>query len=129
MLNPMVRYTGHMYKLFTVTALAACALLAGCHSPFVSATLSNHSNAAVHVPQVEYPSASFGTTTLSAGADFHYRFKILGSGPIKITFTDAHNQDHTLSGPELHEGQEGSLQITIEPDNTVDWKPSLEPRS
>jgi len=79
----------------------------------VDATVHNGTGAAVSVVEVDYPSASFGTTSLAAGADFHYRFKILGNGPTKATWTDAMRQDHSSTGPTLVEGSEGPMIVTL----------------
>ena len=82
----------------------------------VDSTVQNRSGGAVSLLEVDYPSASFGTQNLPDGADFHYRFKVLGSGPLKMTYTDASRRDHNSTGPTLHEGAEGLLNITIRPD-------------
>ena len=95
--------------------------LTGCHSAFIDATVSNHTTAPISVVQVEYPSASFGTQTIASGADFHYRFKILGSGQMKITWTDLAEHEHKVTGPTLTEGTEGPLTITVAPDG-VHWQ-------
>ena len=97
--------------MIAVTAL--CAMLPGCHSPYVQTTISNSSAAPLNVLQVEYPSASFGVQRLGPGEAFHYRFKLLGSGPVKISFIDAKNHEHATVGPWLNEGQEGPLDITV----------------
>ncbi len=86
-------------------------LLAGCHSRYVQTTVINASSAPLHVVQVAYPSASFGTQDLAPGQVFHYRFKVLGSGPVKLDFTDARMQEHQQTGPALQEGDEGLLLI------------------
>lgn len=112
--------------LASLTAAAAIAL-AGCHSAFVQATVINHSGRPVHLFEVDYPSASFGGGELRDGATFHYRFKILGSGATKLLWTDSSEHDHTAAGPDLHEGQEGKLTITIGP-NTATWSPDLHTR-
>ena len=91
--------------------LSGTLLLAGCHSRYVQATVVNASNGPLHVVQVAYPSASFGTQELLPGQVFHYRFKVIGSGPVKLDFTDAKMQEHLQAGPVLHEGQEGQLLI------------------
>ena len=67
--------------------------LAGCHSAFIEATVSNRSAKAISLVEVDYPSASFGTQTLEPGQDFHYRFKVLGSGDVVLVFTDAGNTE------------------------------------
>jgi hypothetical protein len=103
-----------------VTTLIA---LAGCHSSYVAATVSNRTSRAIELVEVDYPSASFGTQNLAPGADFHYRFKVLGSGPMKLLYTDSSHQDHKSDGPVLQEGAEGPLAIVIT-DTGVTWKPS-----
>lgn len=89
--------------------------VAGCHSAYVEATLRNRSAAPVSLVELDYPSASFGTQSLAPGADFRYRFKVLGSGEVKLLFTDSARKEHTASGPPLSEGDEGPLTATITP--------------
>ena len=103
----------------SIRTLALCAVLlaaAGCHSPYIEATVSNHTAQPIELLEVDYPSASFGTQNLAPGADFHYRFKVLGSGPTAVLWTDAAHHDHKDTGPILHEDDEGSLAIAISPD-------------
>jgi hypothetical protein len=97
--------------IVAVTALNAGLL--GCHSHYIQATLTNTGNAPLNVLQVEYPSASFGVQRLAPNETFHYRFKLLGSGPIKLTFIDAQNHEHAVTGPWLNEGQEGTLAVSV----------------
>jgi len=108
--------------------LAAVVLggLAGCHSHYVEADVKNDSGAAVSLVEVDYPSASFGVESLGAGATYHYRLKILGSGPTKLLWTDAARQDHSVAGPELHEGQSGTLRVTLQ-GATANWSTHVEP--
>ena len=94
----------------------------GCHSPYVATTVSNHTSQPIQLLEVDYPSASFGTEALPLGADFHYRFKVLGSGNMKLVYTDGSHRDHNSDGPYLKEGAEGSLTIVIS-DTGVTWKP------
>ena len=100
----------------------AAAVLTGCHSAYIDATVSNHTAAPISVVQVEYPSASFGTQTIAPGADFHYRFKVLGSGQMKITWTDTSEHEQKSIGPTLTEGTEGPLTVTVAPDG-AHWQP------
>jgi len=102
---------------------AAILTLAGCHSAYIEAIVSNRTAEPVSLIEVDYPSASFGTQTLAPGADFHYRFKVLGSGPTAVLWTDAAHHDHKDVGPTLHEDDEGSLAIAINP-NGPTWKMS-----
>ncbi len=77
------------------------------------------------VVQVEYPSASFGVQTLAPGQVFHYRFKVYGSGPVKLTYFDAKEQEHRSTGPTLSEGDEGGLTITMTTPDHVDFRASV----
>jgi hypothetical protein len=99
--------------------------LTGCHSAYVDAVVANRTGEPVTVLEVDYPSASFGTETLASGADYHYRFKVQGEGPLKLLWTDAKRHDHTANGPELHEGADGSLQIVLQHTGRVDWNMGL----
>ncbi len=77
--------------------------------------------------QVDYPHASFGTQRLAPGASFHYRFKLLGSGPVRITYIDAQNGEHAETGPALNEGQEGQLYIVLSATGHAEFHTSLKP--
>jgi len=79
----------------------------------------------VRLVELDYPSASFGMTNLEANANYHYRFKIQGSGSAKLDFTDAQGKAHHAVGPELDEGQEGTLLVTIHEAGDVTWAPQL----
>ncbi|HYK36367.1 hypothetical protein [Alloacidobacterium sp.] len=116
-----------MKKAFAVASLLAlvCFVFAGCRSAFVSATITNNSGAKLALIEVDYPSASFGVGSLAAGAQYHYRFKILGNGPVKLQYTDASGQEHTATGPDLQEGGQGTLQINIDTSGKVSWIPNL----
>ncbi len=117
-----------MFRASIAAAAALCAaMLAGCHSHYIQATITNGSGAALNVVQVDYPHASFGTQKLLPGASFHYRFKLLGSGPIKISYIDAKNGDHTQTGPSLNEGQEGTLEIVFPAQDRAEFHTSLKP--
>jgi hypothetical protein len=106
--------------------LVAAVLVGGCKSPYVNATVKNDTGAAVTLVEVDYPSASFGRESLAAGAVYPYRFKILGSGATKVSWTDAGRKEHNSAGPDLHEGQQGQLTITLTP-TTAQWSEQLTP--
>jgi len=103
----------------------ALTTLAGCHSRFVEVTIDNQGPSTLHLIEVDYPSASFGVGNLAPAAQFHYRFKIQGSGPVKLEFTDDHGQTHNVDGPELNQGQEGRLTIVIDAAGKVIWGSTL----
>jgi hypothetical protein len=96
----------------------------GCHSAMIQATVHNGTSGPLKLIEVDYPSASFGTQDLASGADFEYRFKVLGSGDLKVLYTDASGKEHTSSGPELHEGLEGQMQIDVV-ETGVRWTPKV----
>ena len=102
-------------------------LLVGCHSAFIDATVSNRTAATIPLIEVDYPSASFGTQNLAPGADFHYRFKVLGSGALKVIYTDVSRLEKTVTGPNLNEGDEGLLILTFASDGPH-WKASTAKR-
>jgi hypothetical protein len=114
--------------IFFLAAIAAILTLTGCHSTYIAATISNHTTQPLALVELDYPSASFGTQTLAPGQDFHYRFKILGSGPTTVLWTDADHHDHKNSGPQLHETEEGDLQITFTSNAAPAWTLSLRHR-
>lgn len=101
--------------------------ITGCRSPYVEAVIANRTGGEITELQVDYPSASFGKDVLPNDADFHYRFKLQGYGPIKLSYTDAAHHDHAFTGPVLYEGQQGTLRIDINlPDNAA-FAPALTP--
>ncbi len=104
-------------------ALAALLLLlAGCHSHYIDASVRNLTPQPISLVEVDYPSASFGTQTLAPGQAYAYRFKVLGSGDLKLIYTDTANKEHDIPGPELKEGDEGPLVISVTPAG-VSWSP------
>jgi len=114
-------------RLRLIAASLALIALAGCHSPYVNATIANRTGGPITELQIDYPSASFGANTLADGADLHYRFKLQGSGQLKLSYTDAQHQDHVIPGPTLYEGQQGTLRITINLPGNAAFAPSLTP--
>jgi hypothetical protein len=100
--------------------------LAGCHSAYIETDLVNASGAKVPVVELDYPDASFGISAFEPGATMHYRFKVQGSGTTKLLWTDAAGHDHTAKGPELHEGQQGTLRVTLTAD-APQWEAHLQP--
>ena len=107
-----------------IVALLACLLaVTGCHSAHVQATVRNNTSQTLLLLEVDYPSASFGTQVLAPGADFRYRFKVLGTGNLHLTYTDQSHHDHKSEGPYLDEKADGPIHITIDADG-VHWQTS-----
>lgn len=124
--NPLVPAARSRAAILSVAVtFVFLGLLAGCHSSFVQTTIVNRSGAPLRLVELDYPSASLGTTNLNNGGEYHYRFKIQGSGTVKLDFVDSTGKAHHAVGPELDEGQEGTLLVTIDESNNVSWKPSF----
>ncbi len=111
-----------------LAAFAVTLALCGCHSAFIDATISNLTAEPLALIEVDYPSASFGTQALPPGKNFHYRFKVLGSGPTAVLWTDAAHHDRKNSGPVLREGDEGTLTIIFRPNADPVWGLQLKNR-
>jgi hypothetical protein len=105
-------------RLFAASTITAILLLTGCHSRYIAATVINRTGAPLSPVEVDYPSASFGINSLASGASYSYRFKIIGNGPTAVLWTDSDHHDHKNPGPALHEGDEGTLAITVGPGPT-----------
>ncbi|HUD55643.1 MAG TPA: hypothetical protein VMR02_10470 [Terracidiphilus sp.] len=108
--------------------LPVLGFLCGCHSYQIDATVENRTGAAIELLEVDYPSASFGADTLASGADFHYRFQVRGSGPVKVQYTeDGSYKVRQMSGTEVFEHQEGRLEIVLLPEGKAEFRPQLSP--
>jgi hypothetical protein len=116
--------------LIAAVCLAPCLMLAACHSYRIDAVVENRTGEAIELLEVDYPSASFGADKLAAGADFHYRFQVRGSGPVKVQYTAAATQKvRQITGPDLFEHQEGRIEILLLPAGKSEFHPELTPHS
>lgn len=106
---------------FAVALFAA----SGCHSAHVEVTVENHTGAPVRLLEVDYPSASFGADSLAPEAVMHYRIQLQGSGPLKVQYTAADNHQRQIQGPNMSQGQEGKIEILLEPAGKIDFHPEL----
>lgn len=113
-----------MSRLLPFAALALAFALTGCRTPIVNATITNNTGAAIRVLEVDYPKASFGTSTLAPGASFHYGFVIQDPGDISVSYSDLGGRDHKSKGPAVDKGQEGDLLVVLNSDS-VAWSPHL----
>jgi hypothetical protein len=104
--------------------LILCAGLGGCRSRFVEVTIVNQ-GPTMHVMEFDYPSASFGANQLATGAKYHYRFKVQGTGPLSLQYEDTSGHSHTVQGPNVELGDQGSLLVNITPQGAVTWTPSI----
>jgi hypothetical protein len=96
----------------------------GCHSAFIYGTMTNH-GPAIRTVEVDYPSQSFGTEQVAKDQTIRFRFKVQGSGPVKLQFMDIAGKTHTSTGPSLIESSEGTLAIDIDSAENVAWSPQL----
>jgi hypothetical protein len=124
-------YTGHMVRLgrslFLLSAGWALLALAGCRSPYVQTTVVNSGTTELHNVEVDYPSASFGMSSLAPGAAFHYRFQIQDAGRVKVEYSDSSQHSYASTGPYVAEGQQGTLVITLDDKGKSKWQASLQP--
>jgi hypothetical protein len=94
-------------------AMWICSASIGCHSALISATVSNRRPTPVMLVELDYPSASFGIQKLAPGEDYHYRFKVIGTGPTTMLWSDTTKGDQKSTGPILRDGDEGTLTVTF----------------
>jgi len=118
----------YRYPIYAATLLSI-ALFSGCHSYHIDTTIENRTGAPIQLLEVEYPSAAFGDNSLPAGADFHYRFQVNGSGQLKVSYTATNGHSVQIPGPMLVERQQGQLEIVLEPGGKADFHPQLTPPS
>jgi hypothetical protein len=113
----------------SIAILFFAILLTGCRSYRIDATVENRTGSAIELLEVDYPSASFGADKLAAGADYHYRFQVRGTGLMTVQYTDpATHQQRQMKGPELSEGQQGRMEIVLLPDGKAEFSLSLTSR-
>ena len=119
-------------KCFIGFGLALVAGLAGCHSSHIQVTVENRTGAPIRLLEVDYPSASFGSDSLDAGASYHYRIQVQGSGPLKVQYTAGTGgqpqSQRQIVGPVLAERQEGAVEIVLLPDGKAEFHPRLSSR-
>lgn len=122
----MSRRTGLRSPLYGAALLSAFFVTA-CHSYHIDATIENRTGAPIQLLEVDYPAASFGADSLAAGASFHYRFQVRGSGQFKVSYTSVSGQTVQISGPTLTERQQGNLEIVLDPGGKAEFHPQLTP--
>jgi hypothetical protein len=68
---------------------------------------------------VDYPEATFGINLLLPGKSFHYKIKPTATGPVKIEFINGNGHDRMSTGPVLHKGDEGTMEIKLNQEAAV----------
>jgi hypothetical protein len=109
-----------------LAALGFPFLLAGCHArpslgqPEAAFLITvRNQGPDIHQLEVDYPNASFGRDAVASGASFNYPPKLIGSGPVKVTFNDSAGKSHTATGPTVQEGMRKNLVISIGEDEGI----------
>lgn len=113
-------------KTFAWSLLMLLACAAACRSPHVQVTVENRTGAEVRLLEVDYPSASFGADSLAAGATMHYKVQLQDKAALKVQYTGPDLQQHQIKGPEVEEGQSGSLDIVLLPGGKAEFHPRLD---
>ena len=117
----------HRSWMMAWTALAVAGMATGCHSYHVETAVENRTGGAIQLLEVDYPSASFGSDRLASNGVYHYRIQLRGDGPLKLQYTAADGKQVQITGPNLVERQEGSLQIVLLPGGKAEFRPNLTP--
>ena len=92
---------------------------AGCRSHVIHVTVINTSSQPVSTIIVDYPDATFGVNSLAPRESFPYFIKPMATGVLKVQFVNAQGVSHSASGPTLHKGDEGSIQIKLSQDSAA----------
>lgn len=92
----------------------------------IAAHVENRTGQPVSLIEVDYPIQSFGRDAIPTNGSFNFRFKIVGSGPVFISWTDAAHHAHKSKGPTVHEGQHGEITIDLTPTG-AQWSESFAP--
>lgn len=112
----------------SLAAVAALAATCGCKSAWVQATVINDEDTPVNLVEVNYPGGTFGVQNIAPHSTFHYRFHILTNDKVEVDFTDAAGHTQDVKGPELEQGEEGTLRIDIQAGDKVVWSTNLKAR-
>jgi hypothetical protein len=114
-------------KFFICLGLAVFVGLTACHSSHIDISVENQTGAPLRLLEVDYPYASFGADAVAAGATFHYRIQVQGSGQLKVQYTAGDGRQPKIQGPTLVERQEGILEIVLLPAGKAEFHPHLSP--
>lgn len=99
--------------------------LPACRANHVQITIQNHTGAAIHILEVDYPNASFGADQIASGGEYHYRVQVRGSSALKVSYTGPQDKQYQITGPELNDSSNGTLQIVLLPGGKAEFHPSL----
>lgn len=106
-------------KLFRTLIALTLLGAAGCRSHVIKVIVVNSSPQPVSTIIVDYPDATYGVNSLAPGQSFPYFIKPMGTGALKVQFVNAQGVSHSASGPTLHKGEEGAIQIRLSQDSAA----------
>lgn len=109
-----------LLALLTFLALAS----SSCGKRYVDFSVTNNTAIELHAVEINYPGGSFGTTKLAPGQTFHYHFKSLQNGKLKLGFEGPGHKWISSDGPAWSQGHGGNIQTTINADSRVQWETS-----
>jgi hypothetical protein len=124
-----MRKQNRLRGLFVLAALTTLMLTVGCRAKLVEVRVVNSGTTDLHNVEVDYPSASFGTSTLAPGATYTYRIQLQDAGRMKVEFYDNKEQPHSGKGPYVEEGQQGTLTLTLDGSGKNEWDAQLHPEA
>jgi len=107
--------------------LAGVLLMVGCRAKLVEVRVINAGTTELHNIEVDYPSASFGTSTLAPGATYTYRIQLQDAGHMKVEFSDSKEQPHSGKGPYAEQGQQGTLTLKLDGSGKNEWVTHMYP--
>ncbi len=122
-MNKRIRCRSAVWFVLLLPLLVAAA----CRSYIVHVTVVNHTGSVVNLLEVDYPSASFGVDSLPTGATYRYHLQLENSGPFKVKYTDGEKHEWKSTGPTVHQGQQGTLEIVLMPAGKTQFYPKLNP--
>ena len=114
---------------FGLFVLASLIFVVGCRSKLVVVRVINSGTTELHNVEVDYPSASFGVSTLAPGATYIYRIQLQDAGRMKVEFYDSKQPPHSGKGPYAKQGQQGTLTLTLDGSGKNQWTPQLHPEA
>lgn len=94
--------------VFLLIAFVGCT-----HSHVIQVTVTNTSAEKITTVVIDYPEATFGANSLDAGKSFQHKIKPTATGALKIEFVNSHGVDRVSTGPVVHKGDEGSIEVKL----------------
>ena len=120
--------TGRAAFRSSAIAAALCAALlpvTACHSYHIDSTIENRTGADIQLLEVDYPGPALAQTASLPARNTAIASPVLGTGPLKITYTAAGNKQVQITGPTLEYHQQGQLKIVLLPAGKAQFVPKL----